>query len=241
MDDGQLGGGAASRSRSLNSFRGCGVFGSEDGDWNFSGARSSISGARASSVNGHLLFDPERRSGFSEAEPRRSTFSEAEPRRSTFSEAEPRRSGFSDTFTEPRKSGAFLEDPSITAGNIKPNRRIFSLRESDFTGADEKGFIDLKFLTPSEAKFGEIPSTGAKLASSKSAFGSMRSINGFIGEGDFSSGSCRVTVTDWGAKKRSSSSSRRSFKGWRWVFGQYHPSWTRSSSKKKDHGLVGIN
>ncbi|OWM75845.1 uncharacterized protein LOC116212405 [Punica granatum] len=235
VDDGNMGGGAASRSRSLNSFRGCGVFGSEDGDWTFSGARSSISGARPSSV-----LDPDRKSGFSEAEPRRSAFSEAEPRRSAFSEAEPRRSGLSETFTEPRKSGAVPEDPEVAGYNNKPTRRIFSLRESDFSGVDEKGFIDLKFISSSEAKASEPPSTGAKmglLASSKSAFGSMRSVDGFIGEGDFSSGSCRITVTDRGLKK-----SRRSFKGWRWVFRQYHPSWTRSSSKKKDNqDLVGVN
>ncbi|KAK4780871.1 hypothetical protein SAY87_016977 [Trapa incisa] len=242
VDDGQMGGGGteASRSRSLNSFRGCGIFGSEDGDWTFSGARSSISGARPSSVNGAIAmaFDPDRKSGFSETEPRRSAFSEAEPRRSTaFSEAElPRMSGLSETFTESRKSSAIPEDhhDAAAASYNKPNRRIFSLRESDFTGVNDKGFIDLKFSSTETRAGGEVPSSvgGAKmglLASSKSAFGSTRTVQGFIGEGDFSSGSCRIAVTDRGFKK-----SRKSFKGWRWVFfGQYNP-------KKKDQDLLGV-
>ncbi|KAK4779901.1 hypothetical protein SAY87_016007 [Trapa incisa] len=235
VDDGSQmgrgGGVAASRSRSLNSFRGFGVFGSEDdGDWSFSGARSSISGARASSVSGALLLDPDRKSGFSEAEPRRSTFSEAEPRRSGLSE------GFLDG-----------HEAYAAACNIKPNRRVSSLRESDFTDVDEKGFIDLKFFTPSsEAKSGDHhrPAGGGKaaglLGSLKSASGSTKSMNGsFIRDGDHSSGSCRITVTEWVDKKRGGS--RRSFRGWRWAFGQYHPNWLRSSSKKKDRDLEGLN
>ncbi|KAK4789600.1 hypothetical protein SAY86_016904 [Trapa natans] len=231
-DGGQMGGAGtlASRSRSLNSLRGCGVFGSEDGDWTFSGARSSISGARPSSVNGATAtaFDSDRKSGFSETELRRSAFSEAETRRSTaFNEAEP-----------PRKSSAIPEDHHYVAAasyNSKPNRRIFSLRESEFTGVDEKGFIDLKFFSSSETRAGgEHPSSdGGKtglLVISKSEFGSSRTIQGFIGEGeeDFSSESCRITVTDRGFKK-----SRRSFKEWRWVFfGQY--------PKKKDQDSVRV-
>lgn len=75
------------------------------------------------------------------------------------------------------------------------------------------------------------------LTSSTSSFGnSRRIIEGFIREGHFSGGLCRITVTDTGIKK-----SRRSFKGWRWVFGQYHPRWTRSNSKKKDEDLVMVN
>ncbi|KAK4773901.1 hypothetical protein SAY87_028920 [Trapa incisa] len=243
-DGGQMGGAGtlASRSRSLNSLRGCGVFGSEDGDWTFSGARSSISGARPSSVNGAAAtaFDSDRKSGFSETELRRSAFSEAETRRSTaFNEAEPpRKSGLSETFKEPRKSSAIPEDHHYVAAasyNSKPNRRIFSLRESEFTGVDEKGFIDLKFFSSSETRAGgEHPSSdGGKtglLVSSKSEFGSSRTFQGFIGGGeeDFSSGSCRITVTDRGFKK-----SRRSFKEWRWVFfGQY--------PKKKDQDSVRV-
>ncbi|KAF2321411.1 hypothetical protein GH714_041004 [Hevea brasiliensis] len=77
---------SVSRSRSLCSFRGGGFFGSEDGTFSgnrssisgarssISAARSSISAARNSGVNGGLLFDPDRKSGFSEAEPRKSGF-----------------------------------------------------------------------------------------------------------------------------------------------------------------------
>ena len=62
--------GGVSRSRSLCSFRGGGIFGSEDGgDSVLSGARSSISAARSSGVN---MLESGRRSGYSEAEPRRS-------------------------------------------------------------------------------------------------------------------------------------------------------------------------
>ncbi|CAL1408404.1 unnamed protein product [Linum trigynum] len=79
-------GGMVSRSRSLCSFRGGsggggggGFFaGSEDGTYSgarssVSGARSSISAARSSGFNG-LVFDPDRKSGYSESEPRKSGF-----------------------------------------------------------------------------------------------------------------------------------------------------------------------
>ncbi|CAL1392394.1 unnamed protein product [Linum trigynum] len=76
-------GGMVSRSRSLCSFRGGGggggfFAGSEDGTYSgarssVSGARSSISAARSSGFNG-LVFDPDRKSGYSESEPRKSGF-----------------------------------------------------------------------------------------------------------------------------------------------------------------------
>ncbi|CAI0552701.1 unnamed protein product [Linum tenue] len=71
--------GMVSRSRSLCSFRGGGFFaGSEDGTYSgarssVSGARSSLSAARSSGFNG-LVFDPDRKSGYSESEPRKSGF-----------------------------------------------------------------------------------------------------------------------------------------------------------------------
>ncbi|KAF8036276.1 hypothetical protein BT93_C2101 [Corymbia citriodora subsp. variegata] len=230
-----------SRSRSLSSFRGGKNngygYGSEDGGdhWTFSGARSSISGARTSSVNGGLLLDPERKSCFSEAEFRRSGFSESETiRRSCFSEAEPRRSGFSEA--EPRKSGFDggerkepLDHHHVTPsldpiGNKPPTRRIFSLKEGDFTGGDDTGFIDLKFFS-TEAR--QDPKMGA-LGNSRSAFGSIRGGGGDGGVtalgGDFRSGSCRVTVSEKEVKVKQG---RRSFMGWRWGFGhhQHHPNW----------------
>ncbi|KAK4763875.1 hypothetical protein SAY87_013313 [Trapa incisa] len=228
-DDGRkMGRGAAavSRSWSLNSFRGFGVIGSkDDGECSFSGARSSISGARASSVSGALLLDLVKKNGFNEAEPRRSAFSEAEWTRS----------GLSESFPDGHEASA------AAAGNIKPNGRVFSLKERDLTDVDdEKGFIDLKFTSSSKDKSCDLlrPDGGGKaaglLASSKSAFGSTRRMNGsFMGDGAYSSRSCRITVTEWEHKK--SSDSRRIFKGWRWAFGQYRPNWISSITKKKDH------
>ncbi|KAL5582072.1 hypothetical protein UlMin_014514 [Ulmus minor] len=179
-------------------------FGSENGgDLMVSGARSSISGARSSSVTACMVLDSGRRSGFSEAEPRRSGFgfSDFEPRRSNFgfSDSEPRKSGFGFSDSEPRRSGFGFSDSELRKsgfgfsdskqrknsfgfsevepkksgekkdeglvsessfdyrgvrkiGLVEANnngvnggtRRVLSLRESDFSGMDEHGFIDLK-------------------------------------------------------------------------------------------------
>ncbi|KAJ4710636.1 Micronuclear linker histone polyprotein-like protein [Melia azedarach] len=215
-----------SRSRSLCSFRGGGFFGSEDGCdvMSYSGARSSISAARSSGVNAGLPFDPERRSGFSEAEPRKSGF-ESEKRDSSVVESE-----FGNDY------------------NKNANRRVFSLKESYFTGGEDSGFIDLKFDFSSESKgdhyhhhhhhHQQIPAMKMGILSdSNSVFGSMRGSDfgshdqwggGLVGDGMFShGGSCRITVNDRGIKK-----SRKSFKGWRWIF-RHHPNWI--SGRKKDH------
>ncbi|KAK6242530.1 hypothetical protein QUC31_013769 [Theobroma cacao] len=207
-----------SRSRSLCSFRGGEFFGSEDGSdlMNFSGARSSISAARSSGVNGGLFLDPERKSGFSEAEPRNSGF-DCERRDSTFKEFD-----IAD-IRGMRKSvgGGGLLD--VDGGFSGANRRVFSLNESYFTGGDDSGFIDLKFDFQSESK-GDVPAVKKGVFS---AFGSMRdggdfmthksgrSIdNALVGDEAFcNGGSCRMTVDERGIKK-----SRRSFKGWRWIF-----------------------
>ncbi|KAE8676599.1 hypothetical protein F3Y22_tig00111582pilonHSYRG00015 [Hibiscus syriacus] len=194
-----------SRSRSLCSFRGSGFFGSEDGgdSMSFSAARSSsISAARSSSVNGGLCVDPERKSGFSEAEPRKSGFD------------------------SDRRDGTFVESDYS-------NRRVFSLRESYFTGGDDSGFIDLKFEFPLESK-GDIDTP---------AFGSMRSAvdggsnsiqNGLVGDNGIfcGGGSCRVTVNERGIKR-----SRKSFKGWRWIF-RHNQDW---SSTRKKNGELMVN
>ncbi|XWS64119.1 hypothetical protein CRYUN_Cryun06bG0159500 [Craigia yunnanensis] len=196
-----------SRSRSLCSFRGGGFFGSEDGSdlMNFSGARSSISAARSSGVNGGLVFDPERKSGFIEAEPRKSGF-DSERRDSTFIESD---------IKAMRKAAG--------GGFNGANRRVFSQKESYFTGGDDSSFIDLKFDFQAESK-GDIPDVKKGVLS---AFGSMRdggefmpyqsggSIeNAMVGDGPFcNGGSCRMTVDERGIKK-----SRKGFKGWRWIF-----------------------
>ncbi|XWS23022.1 hypothetical protein CRYUN_Cryun29cG0085500 [Craigia yunnanensis] len=201
-----------SRSRSLCSFRGGGFFGSEDGSdlMNFLGARSSISAARSSGVNGGLVFDPERKSGFSEAEPRKSGF-DYERRDSTSIESD-----IAD-IKAMRKGGGGLMDVDGA------NRRVFSLKENYFTGGDDSGFIDLKFDFQADSK-GDIPAAKKGVLS---AFGSMRdggefmpyksggSIeNAHVGEGAFFNGaSCRMTVDERGIKK-----SIKSFKVWQWIF-----------------------
>ncbi|KAF9674170.1 hypothetical protein SADUNF_Sadunf10G0099700 [Salix dunnii] len=217
-----------SRCRSLCSFRGGGFFGSEDGTFSgarssisaarssISAARSSISAARNSGVNGGLLFDPDRKSGFSEAEPRKSGF-DGEKRDTTSTTLEPER-------LDPGHSGA-------------NTRRVFSLKEGNFTTVDDSGFIDLKFDFPSESRADLSSIKMVSLSDSHSALGSLRGSDAlapdqfggtFVGEGLFShGGSCRITVSDRGIKR-----SRKSFKSWRWIFRQ-HP-----GAKKKDEDLV---
>lgn len=204
-----------SRSRSLCSYRGGGFFGSEDGT--FSGARSSVSGARSSGVNGGLLFDPDRKSGFSEAEPRKSGFDSE------------------------KKDTTVLDPERLDIGfNGANTRRVFSLKEGNFTTVDDSGFIDLKFDFPSESKADLSAVKMGTLSDTSSAFGSMRGgdfvsqdqcgghFGGLVGDGLFSNGgSCRITVSDRGIKR-----SRKSFKSWRWIFRQ-HP-----NAKKKDEDLV---
>lgn len=184
-----------SRSRSLCSFRGNGLFGSEDGGdlMSYSGARSSISAARSSGVN---LFDPERRSGFSESEPRKSGFDS----------------------DQNQKRDSTVAESELLPNDFK-NRRIFSLKETYFSGGDESGFIDLKFDFPSEAPSGgDFPYFGGRGGD----FGT--------GHDQCHGGSCRITVNDRGIKK-----SRKSFKGWRWIF-KHHPNWI--SGRKKDEDVM---
>ncbi|XP_062111244.1 uncharacterized protein LOC133822819 [Humulus lupulus] len=236
-----------SRSRSLCSFRGGGGgggwFGSEDGgDLMVSGARSSISGARSSNVTACMVLDSGRRSGFSEAEPRKSGFDSE----NLVSEFGMRRIGLvevdSTNNNNSYNNGGFN-------GGI--NRRVFSLKESDFSGMDDSGFIDLKldYSAESNSKFDQFSTSSMKTAvnisDSESAFGSMRrgseyGINEYgdpfgssaaMGDGIFNrGGSCRITVNDRGLKK-----GRKSLKGWRWIF-RHHPSWV--SSGKKDEDLM---
>ncbi|OWM63139.1 hypothetical protein CDL15_Pgr008055 [Punica granatum] len=61
-----------------------------------------------------------------------------------------------------RKRRGFFSEirfPEDAGYNNKPIRRIFSHRESDFSGVDEKGFINLKFISSLEAKASEPLST----------------------------------------------------------------------------------
>ncbi|CAN7044537.1 hypothetical protein BRARA_B03182 [Brassica rapa] len=216
---------SVSRSRSLCSFRGGnGYFiGSEEDVSSYSGARSSFSVARSSSVNGGSgVFDATitehrrsnfegRRSNFSETtEHRRSNFSESEPprrscfeaRKSNFSETEyPRKSNFSETEykqsinNHPRRSNYEAAPRKSDSSAMSFTRRVLSMKESYFTGGEEPGFIDLKF--------------------DSSGGGEVVVNDGILEHGG--GGSCRLTNKD-----REVSKSRRSFKGWKWIFGHHH-------------------
>lgn len=231
--------GGVSRSRSLCSFRGGGLFGSEDGgDSIWSGARSSISAARSSGVNGGLVLDSGRRSAYSEAEPRRSCF-DGEKRDFLF-ESE---NGGND-LKGVKKAGGGVAD--VDGGFYGVNRRVFSLRESDFKGMDESSFIDLKldYSLESKPEFSvSAGKMGGNLSDTLSAFGSTRagnfmaheggggSFGSLVGDGAMASGgSCRITVNDRGIKRGG-----KSMKGWRWIF-RHHPSW--GSARKRDEDLV---
>ncbi|XP_015967554.1 uncharacterized protein LOC107491257 [Arachis duranensis] len=217
------GGACVSRSRSLCSFRGGALFGSEDGTDSVvpSGARSSISAARSSGVNGGLFLESGRRSGYSEA-------------------TEPRKSGFDGLFLDSsseiidsvmRKGNNGIIDNVVDGGGFYGvNRRVFSLRESDFKGMDESSFIDLKLDYSSESRAELFPPS--KMMTSDNfnvntlpAFGSTRhGGGGGGGDGDFVVGD-GVSLT--------SGRGRKSMKGWRWIF-RYSNSTNRGSARKRD-------
>ncbi|CAH8360956.1 unnamed protein product [Eruca vesicaria subsp. sativa] len=215
-----------SRSRSLCSFRGGNngyLNGSEEDVSSFSGARSSFSAAtehRRSNFEGRKSNFSEttetRRSNFSESEPprrscfeaRKSNFSETEyPRRSNFSETEykqsiinshPRRSNYE---AAPRKSNVNEEQQHRKSDSsaMSFTRRVLSMKESYFTGGEEEsGFIDLKFDSSGGVGGGEVVVN-----------------DGVLEHGG--GGSCRLTKKD-----REVSKSRRSFKGWKWIFGHHY-------------------
>ncbi|KAF8097183.1 hypothetical protein N665_0293s0033 [Sinapis alba] len=215
---------SVSRSKSLCSFRGGNgyfIVSEEDGS-SYSGARSSFSAARSSSVNGGLGgFDTateQRRSNFSETtEQRRSNFSESEPprrscfeaRKSNFSETEyPRKSNFSETEhkqsinNHPRRSNHEAaprneeQHRKSDSSAMSLTRRVLSMKESYFTGGEESGFIDFKF--------------------DSSGGGEVVVNDGVLEHGG--GGSCRLTKKD----REVSKSRRTSFKGWEWIFGHHH-------------------
>ncbi|TYJ02686.1 hypothetical protein E1A91_A13G246600v1 [Gossypium mustelinum] len=210
-----------SRSRSLCSFRGGnggGFFGSDDGSMNFSAARSSsISAARSSSVNGGLLgMDPDRKSGFSEPEPRKSGF-DSDKRDSAFVECDVA----TDIKALRKAGGVFLDNET---GFSTANRRVFSLKETYFTGGDDSAFIDLKFEFPSYDTL--VEPGGSKSVQKGFASDGVSMFGG--------GGSCRVSVDERGIKR-----SRKSFKGWKWIFKNNNPDW--SGNRKKGGGDLMVN
>ncbi|KAI4339429.1 hypothetical protein MLD38_024376 [Melastoma candidum] len=177
-----------SRSRSLHSFRG-------GENWNFSAAQSSSSNGNPS------LVELDRKSCFSEAEMRRSGFSETEMRKSCFSETDARKSLVLE--------GGVFETGMGNMDVPRLNRRIFSLRESDyFSRMDERNFIDLRFCSATESRAedwrGKGPATGE-------------------GGELLRSGSCRVTSREGKGMRKS-----KSFMGLKWgVFRHHHQTQTQ--------------
>ncbi|CAN1152130.1 hypothetical protein LINPERPRIM_LOCUS28742 [Linum perenne] len=193
---GGCGGGMVSRSRSLCSFRGGGGIFGSE-DGTYSGARSSVSGARSS-------ISAARSSGFN-------GLAFDPDRKSGYSESEPRKSGF---------------DSREPDSDYYPTRRVFSLREGNFTTVHDSGFIDLKFDSDSKP-----PPEAAAAAATMAGEYYPRSSEFGTGDG----GSCRIAVNDRGIKR-----SRKSFKSWRWIFRHHHSDHNNNNyhmgSKKKDGG-----
>ncbi|MED6136300.1 hypothetical protein PIB30_054737 [Stylosanthes scabra] len=211
--------GAVSRSRSLCSFRGGGLFESEDGTDSVvpSGARSSISAARSSGVNGGLFLESGRRSGYSEA-------------------TEPRKSGFDGLLLD---SSSKIIDGGGGGGFYGVKGRVFSLRESDFMGMDESSFIDLKLDYSSESRAELFPSSkmikGDNFnVNTLSAFGSTRH-GGGSGVDDGES-----LTSGGGGSWRISGRGRRSMKGWRWIF-RYSNSTNRGGARNRDQQDIMFN
>ncbi|KAJ0237936.1 hypothetical protein HA466_0244550 [Hirschfeldia incana] len=226
---------SVSRPRSLCSFRGGnGYFiGSEEDASSYSGARSSFSAARSSSVNGGSgVFDATvtehrrsnfegRKSNFSEKsnfEGRKSNFSETtEPRRSNFSESEPpRRSCF-----EARKSN-FSETEYPRKSNFSETEYKQSIvnhpRRSNYEAAPRKSDSSAMSLTRRVLSMKESYFTGGEepgfidLKFDSSGGGEMVVNDGILEHGG--GGSCRLTKKD----REVSKSRRTSFKGWKWLF-----------------------
>uniref|UniRef100_A0A5B6Z4U4 Uncharacterized protein n=1 Tax=Davidia involucrata TaxID=16924 RepID=A0A5B6Z4U4_DAVIN len=188
---------AVSRSRSLCSFRG-GVFNDPD----VQASDFAFSSAKTSDVNGGIILDSERQSGFNEAETRKSGSKGVNVMDSEI--------GF--TVKGVKRVGLLEHDMSV-----------FPVKESDFNGMDDSGFIDLKLDLSTESK----PEYSAPKMSdlSDSNFGSLRGGTG-LGHHECG-GSCRITVNDTGIKK-----GRKGQKVWRWIV-RHHPGW-RSASKEEE-------
>ncbi|XP_010528027.1 PREDICTED: uncharacterized protein LOC104805234 isoform X1 [Tarenaya hassleriana] len=236
---------AARRSSSVNG--GVGFRDTEPRRSGFEGRKSGFSEAEHRK-SGFSEAEPPRRScfegrksNFSETEHRKSNFSEPEPprrscfeaRKSNFSETEHRRSNYSETEQrrtnlDPRRSN-FSESELRKSETANFTRRVFSLKESYFTGGEEPGFIDLKF---------DFSSSSDKDKQDSCSVRSYR--DGVIGRNDGvldhgGGGSCRIT-----AREREVRKNRRSFKGkgWRWIFGHHHQT-VKNRDTEEEHQRDG--
>ncbi|CAL0315290.1 unnamed protein product [Lupinus luteus] len=177
-----------SRSRSLCSFRGDGIFGSDDGgDSVLSGAWSSISAARSSGVN---MLEPGRRSGYSEAEPRRSGFN-GEKR---------------DFFFEGYENNTNRLVFSLRESDFKGmEESSFIDLKLDYSSESTKHEFSAAKMDDTLSAFGS--TRGDNFMVHDGEGGSYG--NGVVTSG----GSCRISVNDRGVKR-----GRKSMKGWRWIF-----------------------
>ena len=96
---------------------------------------------------------------------------------------------------------------------VETRKGMFPVKESDFSGMDESGFIELKLDLETEAK----------------AECSVSNTDGLKG-GNFG-GSCRITVNGTGIKGE-----KRGNKGWRWIF-RNSPNWRSAGKKDGNHVL----
>ncbi|XP_010514176.1 PREDICTED: uncharacterized protein LOC104790173 [Camelina sativa] len=233
-----------SRSRSLCSFRGKDLYciGSEEDGSSYSGA---FSAARSSSVNGGLGFcetEYPRKSNF---EGRKSNFSETtEHRRSNFEGG--RKSNFSETTTENRKSNFSESEPPRRSG-FEARKSNFSeteypTRRSNFSETEYNRRenhpprrSNYEAAAKTTEQYRKCDSTAMNftrrvMSMKESSYFTGGEEPGFIdlkfdssGGGDVNDGvlvhggggSCRK---DGGEMRKS----RKSFKGWKWIFGHHH-------------------
>ncbi|XP_059650295.1 uncharacterized protein LOC132296066 [Cornus florida] len=167
-----------SRSRSLCSFRGCGI---NEPDENSDFASSS---AKISDVSGGVMLDSEKHGSGGILE-----FENVSNLKGV-------------------KMDGLLEPDS--ASNVK-NGSVVLVKESEFNGMEDSGFIDLKLDSASESK----PEFSAPKMSDFS-------------DSDFSSLIGGMAMNDGRMRK-----GRKRHKAWRWIF-KHHSGWEMATMKVKD-------
>lgn len=162
-----------------------------------------------------------------------SLFSDLDRTSRRMSDAEPRKSGFDVGEKVPNgvvsRPDSGFDCLKTAPGNVNgANRRVFSLRESEFGGGGgggSSGFIDLKFGSEAKPGGGRLArlKMGARSVNASAGFAAKlepdhrRGYSGSFDGGFAGGGSCRISVNDRGPRK-----SKRSTKVWRWIFGHHH-------------------
>ncbi|KAI3452958.1 hypothetical protein Pfo_009621 [Paulownia fortunei] len=190
-----------SRSRSLCSFRGGGLYDlDEESDYAFSSAKIS-------DVTSGVFFDSDKQCGFSYG---------SEPRKSGFRGVLDAENGID--IKGGRRGGAPNRMELDRVYSV-PNRSVFPVKESDFSTMDESAFIDLKLdlLYESKQDFSAARISGASdhgIGYKSESFETGENLASLKGNGLFGNGgSCRITVNERGLKRGS-----RSHKVWKWIF-----------------------